>query len=307
MDFDLSRRRLMAAAPLAASMFAAAPALAAPVARPRATISPEDVAERLKDPATRARVQARVRGSCGQETVPVFYRLHIYGFTGDGNLIPFFTMNHLSVNEWTPLPNDEYQAKTFECGAYCKFGTDEPLEVWTNPVTGEERKVWQFLGGPFTVTTGPNGIKAAGAELTPKPAVMEAFGDTFFLNASADMAMPNPIPKDKYPKLWAGPMSYWDTMSSVMCSIEDAFDESITQAPSVSQFQNMAGWHPWLGMGSRPGRTVGRAIGTKLASLDEIPGPARASLEKLTPQIFDRENWTSPRMDIPEYLRSLES
>ncbi|MBT0671024.1 DUF1838 family protein [Novosphingobium profundi] len=305
MDLDISRRKLIAAAPLAASLLASAPAFAAPAPRPRTVLSPEEVAERLRDPAIRARVQARVRGSCAAETVPVFYRLHIYGFLGDGNLVPFFTMNHLSVNEWRPLANNEYEARTFECGAYCKFGTDEPLEVWTNPVTGEQRKVWQFLGGPFTVTTGPDGIKASGAELTPKPAVMEAVGDTFFLNASADMAIPNPIPKDKYPKLWAGPMSYWDTMSSVMCTTADAFDDSLSQAPAVTQFQNMAAWHPWLGMGSHPGRTVGRAIGAKLASFDEIPAPARASLEKLTPQIFDREGWTKPRMDIPEYLRSL--
>ena len=307
MEQSVSRRTLLAAAPLAASL-AAAPGLAraAPGASPKPSLRPEEVAERLTDPATRARVQARVRGSCGTETVPVFYRLDIYGFAGNGNLIPFFTMNHLSINEWTPREDNQYEARTFECGAYCKFGTDEPLEEWTNPITGELRKVWQFLGGPFTVTTGPDGVVAKGAELTPKPATMEAFGDTFFLNAAADMAIPNPISQEKYPKLWSGPMSFWDTLSTVMTGIDDAFDEARDNVPAVYQFQNMASWHPWLGMGDHPGRTVGRSVGAKLSSLDEIPGPARASLEKLTPQIFDRESWTTRRMDVPEYLRSLE-
>ena len=128
MNPDISRRTLLSAAPIAASLAMAAPAGAAPVARRPGGMRPEEVAERLQDAATRAKVQARVRGSCAKETVAVFYRLDIHGFAGDGNLIPFFTMNHLSINEWTPLPDNLYEARTFECGAYCRFGTDEPLE-----------------------------------------------------------------------------------------------------------------------------------------------------------------------------------
>lgn len=305
MSNAISRRGLIAAAPVAASLAVGMPALAAAAGK-RPRVDDREVAALLADPARRARVQARVRGSCTRQTVPIFYRLDIYGFTGDGNLVPYFTLNHLSVNEWTPLAGDRYEARTFECGVYCRFGTDEALERWTNPVTGEVRKVWQFVGGPFTVVTGADGMIATGAELTPKPATMEAFGDTFFLNTSASMARANPVSREKYPDEWSGPMAYWDTISSVMCSTDAAFDESIASAPAVCQFQNLAIWSPWMGMGARPGRTYGHAVGAKLRSLDEIPAPARATLERYTPEIFDRANWTKLRMDVPEYLESLK-
>jgi len=306
MDMPVTRRSLIAAAPAAACL-ATTGALAAPSHRGKAAAAIDDagVAARLADPATRARVQARVRGSCSRETVPIFYRLDIYGFTGEGNIVPYFTLNHLSVNEWTPLPGNEYEARTFECGVYCRFGTDEILDEWTNPVTGENRKVWQFLGGPFTVVTGADGMRAKGAELTPQPARMEAFGGTFFLTSSASMARPNPTAPADHPELFSGSMAYWDTVSTVMADTADAFDETISSAPAVCQFQNLGMWHPWMGMGQRQGRTYGRAAGTKLRSLDEIPAAARATLEARTPEIFDRTKWQAPRFDIPEYIKSI--
>ncbi|KQM13326.1 DUF1838 family protein [Novosphingobium sp. Leaf2] len=306
MDTNVSRRGLMVAGSIAASLTAAGAVAGRAVAAARGPVTDGDVASRLADPATRARVQARVRGSCGRETIPIFYRLDLYGYTGEGNLVPYFTLNHLSVNEWRPLPNDEYEAKTFECGAYCKFGTDEALDTWTNPITGETREVFHFLGGPFTVVTGANGIRAMGAELTPHPARMEAFGGTFFLTSSASMARPNPTAAKDHPELYSGKVSYWDTISTVTCSTKAAFDDTLSSAPAVCHFQNMGSWHPWLGMGQKPGRTYGRAAGTKLRSIDEIPAAARKTLEAKTPQIFDRANWTTPLMDIPEYIRSLD-
>jgi Protein of unknown function (DUF1838) len=308
MDINVTRRRLIAAAPAVAAFGATGAIAAGSAGSPDGQRKIEDgqVAGLLADPRVRAQVQARVRGSCERETIPIFYRLDLYGFTGDGNIVPYFTLNHLSINEWTPLPGNEYQARTFECGVYCAFGTDEPLDVWTNPVTGERRKVWQFLGGPFTVITSADGIRANGAELTPRPARMEAFGGTFFLTSSASMTRPNPTSAGDHPELYAGPVSYWDTIASVMCSVSDAFDPSLSSAPAVCHFQNMGSWHPWMGMGQRPGRTYGRAVGTKLRSIDEIPTAARAALEAKTPQIFDRKNWNTPRMDIPEYIKSLK-
>ena len=109
----LTRRTLLAAAPASLTL-AMTPALA--------------MGTDLGDSATRARMRARIIGSCAAETVFLFYRLHIYGYTGQGNLIPFFTMNNLNISEWTPLAGDRYQSKSFESGVYCRFNTDEPLD-----------------------------------------------------------------------------------------------------------------------------------------------------------------------------------
>lgn len=306
MTADLTRRSLMSALPLAAGL-ATIPSLAEAAATKGArsaspAISDAEANARLADPTTRARVRARVAGSCEQETVNIFYRLNIYGFTGEGNLVPFFTLNHLSVNEWTPLPGNRYQAKTFECGVYCAFDTDDVLEEWKNPITGEVRKPFQFLGGPFTVTHGPDGMVAMGAELTPRPMRMEAFGGMLFVGAMADMARPNPISPEKHPKFSSGPIAYWDTVSTTGASVAQAFDDNISSADAFHHFQNLGSWHPWLAMGARPGRTHGRAAGVKVRSLEDIPAKALKGLQDYTPEIFDRKSWTKLRFDTLDYM-----
>lgn len=253
------------------------------------------------DPAARARMRARIIGSTVDETVYIFYRLNIYGYDG-GSLVPFFTMNHLSVNKWQQAAPDRYVTKTFECGVYCKFDTDEVLEEWENPYTKEKRRVWQFLGGPFEVTIGPDGVITKGAELEPNPLRMESLGNMVIVPTAASMARPSPIDPQKYPTLYAGPTSYWESQATYAASATQAFDESVTSADAFCHFQNMGSWHPWLGMGQRPGRTYGNSHGAKLRSLDGIPPAARKGLEKYTPEIFDTANWSKPRWDILEYL-----
>jgi hypothetical protein len=253
------------------------------------------------DPAARARMRARIIGSTAGELVYMFYRLNIYGYDG-GQLVPFFTMNHLSVNRWSKVAPDRYVTKTHECGVYCKFDTDEVLEEWENPFTKEKRKVWQFLGGPFDVTIGADGIVTKNAELAPKPLRMEVYGDTVIVPTAASMARPSPVDPVRFPKLYAGPTSYWESQATYASPRKQAFDEHVTCADAFCHFQNLGSWHPWLGMGQRPGRTYGNSHGAKLRSLDGIPLAARKGLEKYTPEIFDTPNWAKPRLDILEYL-----
>jgi len=287
----MDRRSLMTMLPAGMAGLALAPtALAAS--------TPSQVPD---DPVARARLRARIIGSTAEATVPIFYRLNIYGFAGE-QLVPFFTMNHLSVNRWRQTAPDRYTSKTFEAGVYCKFDTDEVLEEWANPLTGEKRRVWQFLGGPFDVTIGPDGIVTKNAELAPKPLRMDVLGDMVILPTAASMARPSPIDPARWPTLYAGPTSYWESQATYAVARAQAFDESLASADSFCHFQNLGSWHPWLGMGQKPGRTYGNSHGAKLRSLDGIPLAARKGLEKYTPEIFDVASWTKPRLDILEYL-----
>ncbi len=257
----------------------------------------------LNDPLQRARARAKVMGSAGEETVPVLYRLHIYGYLNDGNLVPLFTLNHLSVTDWKPLPNGNHLARTWECGVYCRFDTDEVLEVWENPVTGEKRPVWEFLGGPFTAEMGPDGAILKGAELKPQALRMDVFGDMLIIPMASSTAMPNPMKPSQWPTQSAGLTSYWESQATYSAKVADVADPGILNASATCTFQNMGTWHPWIGMGSRPGRTYGRAYGAKLSGFDAIPRAIRVGFEKKTPEIFATKDWTAPRFDILEYMK----
>jgi hypothetical protein len=299
MSEKLSSRReaLRGALALGGSMSAllAAPAVAATAASTRALD--------LEDPRARARVLAKVKGSIAEETVYTFCRLHLYLWLNDGNLQPMLTMQNLAASSWTPLPNGNYRGTVREVGVYTAFDSDELIDHWVNPVTGEKREVWQFVGGPLSVEIGPDGI-VTGPEATLKPRQMRMdviAGKVLLPNQSA-FSFPNPFKEDRWPKEAGGPTFYWDSHYFFAAQVKDVIDPRVTSAPSTVQFQNLVSFHPWLGMGKTPGRTWGKGLGTKLRDLKDLPGAVRAALEKRTPEIFDLPAWTKPRIDFMEYM-----
>ncbi|MEO9601487.1 DUF1838 family protein [Parasphingorhabdus sp.] len=307
-ESPISRRSVLGATPIAAGAGLAGmtglgvglgAGLGAGSAFARST---SQTAEMLEDPAVRARVRARVIGSCQEEVSMKFYRLNIYGYMGDGNLVPFFTMNHLSIADWAPAADNMYNSTTYECGYYCKFDTDEPIEVWDNPVTGDKRDVFQFLGGPFSVNVGADGVVTKDADLAPQVLRMEQIGNLLMVPTIASMILPNFVDPAKFPKSYSGPSTYWESQATFAADANDAMNEELSSAPAFCHFQNLASWHPWLGMGTQPGRTYGNARGVKIKSEAEIPANIRKDFEKYTPEIFDRKSWTKPRLDTLEYL-----
>jgi len=258
----------------------------------------------LDDPTVRTRVLAKIRGSIADENVYTFCRLHLYLYLNDGNLLPMLTMQNLNAARWKPLPNGHYAGTVYEVGVYTKFDTDEVVDTWRNPVTGEERKIWQFFGGPLSVEIGPEGI-VTGPEATLKPKEMriDILGDTVITPNHSAFSFPNPFKEDKWPKEAGGPTFFWDSHYFYAANLADVMNPDLKRAHSATQFQNMVSFHPWLGMGKTPGRTYGKGLGAKLRSLDDLPVAARIVLEQRAPEIFELDKWTKPRIDFLEYMQ----
>jgi hypothetical protein len=308
----LTRRRAIAATALmsaggfeAASLWAAtAPAATRPRNAARIRAQAEQLRRMLEDPASRARIKAKVKGSTAEETVYTFCRLHLYLWLNDGNLLPMLSMQNLTVSSWRPLANGNYAGQVREVGVYTKFDTDELIDVWTNPVTGDRREVWQFIGGPLSVEIGPDGL-VTGPEATLKPKDMriDVLGEMAVVPNHSAFSFPNPLKADAWPKEAGQPTFYWDSMYYHAARVADLLDERQASVPAGVQFQNLVSFHPWLGMGRMPGRTYGRGLGAKLTSLDDIPAGARRAIEQKTPEIFDTANWKAPRVDFVEFTQ----
>ena len=256
------------------------------------------------DPRERARIQAAVKGSSSNEKVYSFFRLHIYAYTHKGNLVPLVTMSNLNIGYWKPLENGNYGATIYEAGIYTKFDSHEVLEEFENPITKKKRKPWRFLGGPLSVEIGPDGIvTGAGATLKPKPMQIQVFGDTVMLPTASAFSFPNPITPKAFPEESSGDIIYWDSHYVFFANLKDVVNKSISNIQSNIQFQNLVSFHPWLGLGGVDGRSWGRAYGTKVNSLDQIPDKYLRGLEQQTPEIFDIENWKEPVEDYKEYIQ----
>jgi hypothetical protein len=256
----------------------------------------------LDDPIERARLRAKVVGSAGPEVVHTFYRLHLYAYMNSGNLIPLYTMNNLNVRVCEPLDEQTYAFTTYESGAYCRFDTDEVIDEWKNPITGETREVWPFVGGPLNVRIGADGV-ATGPEATLKPRAlrMEVIGDMLFVPTASHFSFPSPFDAATWPKESPGKTHYWDSMFVHAARAEEAADPKRDNVPAFCQFQNLVSWGAWIGMGGQQGRSYGRAYGTKLSDIDQLPAGARRSLEMQTPEIFAIDKWTEFRNGNEEY------
>jgi Protein of unknown function (DUF1838) len=309
MSLEVSTRRhaLRAAAGLAvaATGVAASPTLAA--ATSSASFPAESLLRRLEDPRERARIRAKIVASAAAEAVPAFYRLHIFAYMNQGNLVPLYTMNNVAVKVCRPMPNGNTMITNYEAGVYCRFDTHEVLETWRNPVTDELLEPWHFIGHPLSVEIGPDEvITGAGATLKPKPMAIETIGDTVVMPTMSGFAYPNPFTPAEFPEDSSGPTMYWDSHYTYFSPLQSVADPAVLRAPATIQFQNLVSFQPWVGMGTRPGRTWGRALGAKLRSMDEIPAAARGGLERHTPMLFDLASWPKERDDAQEYRKVLK-
>ncbi len=262
---------------------------------------------KLDDPRQRAKIRAKIVASAAAEAVPAFYRLHIFAYMHQGNLIPLYTMNNVAVKVCRPMPNGNTMITNYEAGVYCRFDTDEVLQSWRNPVTDEVLEPWHFIGRPLSVEIGPDEVTTGpGATLKPKPMAIETVGDTVIMPTMSGFSYPNPFPPAEFPEDSSGPTMFWDSHYVYFAPLKDVADPAVLRAPASIQFQNLVSFQPWAGMGTRPGRSWGRAFGSKLRNIDEIPAAARAGLEKHTPMLFDIASWPKDRDDSAEYRKVLK-
>ena len=195
-------------------------------------------------------------------------------------------MNNLNVRRWSPQPDGSFKVKVFECGTLSKFDTEEPLDEWDNPITGERIKGHHFRGGPLSLTVTKDGSLSTGAEATvkPEPLNFQFIDDSIYMLQASAFSYPNPFQPDEWPKESSGAKAYWDSHYIYMAKINDLVDPDTTQAPSYIQLQNMTSWWPWLRMGQIPGRSWGRGFGKKSpasTTYRRSPGP---TLNAVTPK-----------------------
>jgi hypothetical protein len=245
------------------------------------------------DPLTALRTHVKMVGSLGREVVYSFMRLNIYGDLGQGNFVPFFTMNNILVDWWEPKADNQHEMRKYEVGFYTKYDSQEALEQFDNPVTGQRTAIHHFRLGPVPRVYTPDGVIAMG--YTPKLLPIEVIGDRVFLATESIDSRPDMIRP--------GQTTYTNSFMTMSALLSDIADPAMNSAPVHLQLQNKNRWTPWMGMGDRPGGTVARGFGGKIRSLDALPAPVIAGAKRFVPQIFDTKNWNEFVFEDSEFLR----
>ena len=258
----------------------------------------------LADPIKRSDMIVKIIGSTDREDTYSCLEFHVYVYAGE-NLIPFFSMNNVIVQKWTPIEPGHYDLQHYEVAYYSEFDSPTPIETWENPITGEVVDVPHFILGPIARQYTPEGIIAPG--IAPNPLNISVIGDRVFIpTASTDLVF-NPMSTPDWGEYAGDPDVYWDSMLTFSADIEDVLNPDLASAEAEIHMQNLVSWNPFFKMGVRPGRTMVRAFGTNIDSLDDIPPEFRAGLEKYTPEIFNTDEWEDLRIDAVEFMLDIRS
>lgn len=263
------------------------------------------LASRLKDPVERSRLIAKVMGSTIKEERHAFLKFHVFGFTGDGNIVPFFTMNNYIVQQWSPdeEPGD-FLVQHYEVAYYSKFDEEEAIDTFENPLTGEIVETPHFVLGPlsrqYTAERSDNR-----ATFAPDPLNITMIGSRIYIPTLTTLAFPNRMPPGDWGSYYTGPTTYWDSMLVFSADAEDVFNDKLTHTDAEMHMQNLVSWAPYLKLGQAPGRTMVRAYGQHISGYEALPDNIRKNLEKHTPEIFDIESWTETRIDSLDLIDDL--
>jgi hypothetical protein len=281
----ISRRAALQGAAGLGSLALAAGGAGAAAAKP----TPPD----FTDPLTALRTHVKMVGSLGREAVVSFMRLNIYGDLGEGNFVPFFTMNNILVDYWEPREENQHEMRKYEVGFYTKYDSYEPLEEFDNPVTGQRVPIHHFRLGPVPRVYTPDGVIVMG--YNPKLLPIEVIGDRVFLATQSIESVPDVV----HP----GRTNYVNSFMTMSALLADVADPKVLSAPVHLQLQNKNKWQAWMGMGDRPGGTVARGFGAKVAGLEALPPQVSAGARRFVPEIFDTKNWTEFVFEDSEYLK----
>jgi len=250
----------------------------------------------FSDPVTALRTHVKMVGSLGKTTVCSFMRLNIYADLGEGNFVPFFTMNNILIDYWQPKGVNQYEMRKYEVGFYTRFDGQEPLEEFANPITGRTSAIHHFRLGPVPRLYTPQGVIAMG--YTPKLLPIEVIGDRIFLATQSIESRPDMLDQSR--------TTYTNSFMTMSAPLADIADPAVLSASVHLQLQNKNRWAPWMGMDGRPGGTVARGFGGKIASLDALPKVVREGARRFVPEIFNTTNWHEFVFEDSEYLKNKE-
>lgn len=262
------------------------------------------LALRIQNPVARTKLIAKVFGSTVEGERHAFLKFHIFGYAGDGNLIPFFTMNNYVIQRWAPDGDGNFEVQHYEVGYYSKFDEVEPLNDWQNPLTGEVVQLPHFVLGPVPRAYGP-GMGQSSASFAPDPLNITMIGNRVYIPTLSKFKFPNSLTVEKWGPYSSGPLTFWDSMLVYSADVEDVFDDEKDHVDAVMHMQNFVSWAPFMKLGQSPGRTMVRAYGQHISGYDALPKDIHANLKKYTPEIFDLDAWTELRMDSMELAQDL--
>ena len=232
------------------------------------------------DPAENLRMLSRMWGTIepGEEAYLYVFG-PAFGLLDANNFTPLFRLESLANVRTYPQENGAFRYLANQVILFCDFKTNEVLETWENPYTGETNEVFQYRDGPLDYVLDPNAFperyQMENQDPMERSLVLDWWfrGDTANGDAIARTTLPNKLDPEEWPRASIGPT--WTTFEAYrwQAKIAEIEDLSLPSVPSFrGDFQTFKPWEPWMLMGQTPGKIFSvRSTFKPNNNLDEVP------------------------------------
>ncbi|MFT5073250.1 MAG: hypothetical protein ACI8YB_000691 [Patiriisocius sp.] len=253
------------------------------VASPSPSPSPSPVTAYeldLNDPATNLQAFVKLTGSLDSEPVYDIVRGSVYGLVAGQAAVPLFKTVGAGSSIYSCRSALEYRAQTRYIGMFLDWETEEPLDKWNNPYTGETCDV------PVT-RYGPGEVRILGDQILPVTVATQyaPSGKRPWFKLGSVVHMQREIlspasPMPLFPK--ADLMTYsgdWQQLA----------DPNLKRIPSRLNFSAVETWREWMNMvsGEQPTGTLWWQVsGVKLDRPADYPAQLRQRLRREDPDFF---------------------
>lgn len=172
-----------------------------------------------------------------------------------------------------------YRSVTREIMIYLDPVTNEPLETWRNPWTGETVDVVTMFNDPVNMAEPKYAIGKDGQPATWSGEIRNGFAVT---TRAASFFRDGPMSGD-YQDYVGGKYNVME-VSTMTIPVDRWLDTSKPQPiPMVSAWTRISPWIPWMKMGGREGQTILSSVWYAGATLDDVPEPLRTHVRTKYP------------------------
>jgi hypothetical protein len=248
-------------------------------------------------------------GTFSEDPVVSVFHGAMFGSVGSDRLVPLFGYAGTGVTKVRFVDDDTLQMRGKETGFFYDLKTEEIIDSWDNPYTGETVEVYHFLndriGGQLTtempklyVGDDPEhgvhmneNIETDATGGMPFILPWAAYGDELLLEWDYAHEYPNPVDPVRYPKSSTGPVINPSEHFVMYVSKAELEDRDKNSAHFRGGFSRISPWWPWMRMGgsaAQDGKMIGRLHSRKtINGLDDIPPKLLARTMKQVPDYLE--------------------
>jgi hypothetical protein len=241
------------------------------------TAAPGRLLHAAEDPFPLGDLEAhlRMRGNPRGERSYWYYKGTVFGNSFGEVTRPMLGVEGISHSIIEALPEGRYRYRLNEAGYYSDPETGVISDRVMNPFSGEYFEPQHYLSPQTTIFAPDLSVTPATDELPPgleyrgRISPLRVFRNTVISSEDLFVRLPHPQLEDDPDRL---PFTVQTSLATFTADRRDLLNEDLAFVPCQFNYQTLATFRPWMGMGRRPAMQSWRMVGTKCRR-EELPAP----------------------------------